>query len=104
MLFELGDDLAAQRLAVGGEAFVVVLGETHGELVGDQSAVAGDDLGLGIELTLQAGGDLHRLHVALERAGEGAADGALQLPLEAVEDSHLQFLPADCTWVSHLRS
>ncbi len=65
-----------------------MLAEQDGELVGHQALVAAEELGLGVELPLEALGDLDGLHVALERAREDAADGTLDAVLELVEQSH----------------
>ena len=72
---------------------MVVLGQADYELVGHQPLVAGQELGLGIEFTLQPRGDLHRLYVALERAREGAADGSLHFLLKARENAHVPPFP-----------
>ncbi len=69
-----------------------MLGQRDPELVGYELAVAVEQLRLGVELALQPGGDLHRLDVALEGAREGAADGVLELLLDAVKDPHPRLL------------
>ena len=68
---------------------MVVLGKVDAEFVGHQALVAGHELGLGIELPLQARRDLYRLYVAFERAREGAADRALHFLLKARENAHV---------------
>ena len=90
---QLAGQFGVQGVGVRGELVVVVLGEADDELVGHQPLVAGHELGLGVELALQPRGDLDRLYVALERAREDAADGALHLLLEARENAHVPPFP-----------
>ena len=86
---QLGRQFGVQGVGVRGELVMVVLGKVDAELVGHQALVAGHQLGLGIELALQARCDLDRLHVAFERAREDAADCALNFLLKARENAHV---------------
>ena len=89
VLAQLGAHLGVERLGVRRELVVVGLGEVHGELVGHQPLVPGHQLGLGVQLAHQPRGDLHRLHIALERPGEDGADRPLDLLLESLENAHV---------------
>ena len=59
------------------------------EVIGHQALVARQQLCLGIELTLQAGGDLNGLHITLEGARKDAVDGAFELLLNPVKQPHV---------------
>src|SRR5512132_1685442 len=90
---QLSCQFGVQGVGVRGELVMVVLGKMNAELVGDQALVAGHQLGLGVELPLQARCDLDGLHVAFERAREDAVDSALHFLLKARENAHVPPLP-----------
>src|SRR6476659_8438785 len=85
-------ELLRQRGGVRREALVVLAGELDVELVGHQPPVAGQDLRGVVDLALEGGGDLHRLHGAAEGLGEHPADHLLETVLELLQDSHAALL------------
>jgi len=73
-------------------ALVVVLAETYGEAVRDHRPAPRHDRGPVVALPLQRAGDLHRLHLGLEGAGERTVDDLLDTPLEPLQDAHRHLL------------
>ena len=69
--------------------------------VGHQPLVPGHQLGLGVQLALQARGDLDRLHVAFERSCEDGADRSLDLLLEPLEYAHVPPPSIEPRWYPH---
>jgi hypothetical protein len=65
-----------------------VVAELYHELVRHQRAVAGDDRGLVVEFTLKCRGDLDRLDLGLEGAGEDSLDDTADPSLESLEYTH----------------
>jgi hypothetical protein len=97
VLPQLGDDLVVERARVGEQPGVVLHGETDEEVVGYESLVATQQLGLAVELSQQPRCDLDGLDVTAEGAREGCADGALDLLLDIADESHERLLPASTT-------
>src|SRR4051812_8196472 len=75
---------------------MVLRGELDVELVGDEAAVAGQDLRGVVDLALQGGRDLHRLHGTAESLREGAGDHLLETVLEPLEHPHAGLPPSPC--------
>src|SRR3954447_7356400 len=75
---------------------MVLRGELDVELVGDEAAVAGQDLRGVVDLALQGGRDLHRLHGTAESLREGAGDHLLETVLEPLEHPHAGLPPSQC--------
>ncbi len=79
---------ADQGLPVGRELLVVGPGQVDREVVGRQPAVPAQDLRRVVHLTLQGGGDLHRLHRASEGPGEHTCHHVLEPLFEPVQSTH----------------
>jgi hypothetical protein len=91
----LGDhvgELGGQLLGPLREVLVVGRAQGHDEDVGCQHAAAAQDGALLVGLALQGGGDLGRVHLALEHAGERQPDHALESSLEALQHTHSRSL------------
>jgi hypothetical protein len=66
--------------------------EAHDVDVRRQDPALADDGALLVGLALERLGDLGRVHLALEDAGEGEADHALESSLEALQHTHSRSL------------
>ena len=90
------DDLALARQlrAEPLEALVIGLGQLDVEVVGDQTAVAGEDLRVVVALALECRSDLDGLHRRAEGPGERARDHLLELVLQTLEPAHVAPLPS----------
>ena len=86
-------ELQAKLLRVRGQPVVVSLAQLDDVLVRHQYPTGADDGFLVEGLTLKRGGDLDRLDVALEHAGEGTLDEAFEPALETLQNSHADSLP-----------
>src|SRR3954447_2173277 len=73
---------------------MVLWGQLHVEVVRHQPAVAREDLGRVVDLTLESGRDLDGLHGAAEGACERPRDELLEPVLESLQDSHVASSPS----------
>jgi hypothetical protein len=94
VLVDHGGQFGAERLAVGRQPLEVALAEFDGEHVGGDGAVAVEHGGLVVEFALECCGDLDRLDLGAEGAGEGAVDQPVQPLLEPLQDAHATSLRA----------
>src|SRR4051812_35700307 len=91
----LGDhvgELGGQLVGPLGEVVVVDLAEPDDVHVGGQDTALADHVALLVGFALEGLGDLGRVHLALEDAGEGQADHALESSLEALQHTHSRSL------------
>jgi hypothetical protein len=92
---DLGE-LLGEGLGVDREPVVVVAGQLHDEVIGNDRAALADDRRAVVQLTLQRAGDLHGLNVGFERLREGSAHQSFETALEALENSHVHLLAETC--------
>ena len=85
VLLYLEDELVDQRGSDAGHRRIVGRTQQHGELVGDEDAVARDDDRFRVELPFQCAGNLDRLQAAPKGLGEGTVDRPLTTSFEVVQ-------------------
>ena len=90
VVLQLVDEVLLERAAEADDAVEVGDGQLDVEVVGHQSALAAQHLGVVVALALEGGGDLDGLHGAAEGPREDTGDHGLEPLLEALQGVHRQ--------------